>query len=455
MPRHVERYLKNMASNTLPPSNIDAEMSILGAIFVDTDALGRALEQITVDDFYREAHRKIFVAMCELSDSNEPIDFVTMSNALKNSGCLEEIGGTSYLLILTDYVPTSANVVYYAKIVAEKAKERRLITHAQAVISMIQDGLGVSVALEKFETGISAYISKDRSGPVSAAQVITESVKRLKMRYKNKGKLQGMTWGIDGLNDATSGIHRGELVIVAGRPSMGKSAFAGNILRAVCTDGNTAILFSLEMSRQDCMDRFIADRGNIKLHHLRNGRLEDVEWSHNQRACAEINAWKLFIDDTAGLSLREVKTKVKQQKKNGLDLVVIDYLQLMSVPAKENRVQSLGEISRGLKVLAREMDIAVILLSQLNRAVDGRADKRPLMSDLRDSGEIEQDADVILFPFREAAYCQECRDRNESHDIREHQAKSEIIIEKQRNGERNISIPTTWLGMFQRFEGTQ
>jgi replicative DNA helicase len=441
--------------NNLPPQNIDSEMSILGSVFIDQTSLDRIMSTLTIEDFYREAHRKILQAMLVLNDRNEPCDFVTMSALLKEQGYLEEVGGAAYLLMLADYVPTSANVAYYCKIVLEMATKRRFQAQAQQTLSMIESGSTSEEIAEKMESNLTGMFKQQHNEPVATPQLVKEAVKRLKGRYQQKGALQGMSWGIDGLDSVTNGIHRGELVIIAGRPSMGKSVMASNILRAACVSGKHGMLFSLEMSKEDCMDRFFADRGNIKLHHIRNGRLEDSEWIKCTNTCADITGWNLFIDDTPGVTLRDVKAKIKRQKRKGLDIAVIDYLQLMSIPAKDNRVQGLGEISRGLKIIARELDIAIILLSQLNRTVDSRPDKRPLMSDLRDSGEIEQDADVIIFPFRPAAYCPKCRDRAEddcNHIYREHQAQAEIIIEKQRNGERNISIPVAWMGMFQRFE---
>lgn len=438
----------------LPPSSIESEMAVLGSIFVDNSAIDKALGVLREDDFYKESHRKIFNVMMSLADRNEPMDFVTIVAELKKQSALEDVGGASYLLELTDFVFTSASIIHYGKIVAAKALDRRILAQAQETIAMIHSGQSSSEVLEKIESNLIRIVSPQRNEPVSAQTLVMESAKRLRNRVNNKGQLQGISWGIDGLDNATNGMHRGELIVIAGRPSMGKSAFVGNVLRSVCTNDLSSLLFSLEMSRVDVTDRFIADRGNIKFHHLRSGHLADVEWRNNTVTCEEIRNWKLFIDDTPGVTLREIKSKAKRQKRNGLDVLAVDYLQLMGVSTKENRVQSLGEISRGLKTLARELDIVVILLSQLNRSVDSRTDKRPLMSDLRDSGEIEQDADVILFPFRPAAYCQKCRDKvdDDSHSLREHQSEAEIIIEKQRNGERNISIPVAWFGQFQRFE---
>ena len=440
----------------IPPQSTEAEMSVLGSIFLDLECINIAYDlQLVATDFYKEEHRKIFDAMTMLSQAGDACDLVLMVDTLKQRGQLEEVGGAPYLLTLIDYVPTSASMAHYCKIVKERSIERRLIQDARAVIGMIQQGQTSQEVIASIESSLVTITNPLNVGPVGAHDLVMEAAKRVYARFKSPEKVQGISWGLESLDNKTNGIHRGELIIVAGRPSMGKTAFADNILRSACACGLSSAKFSLEMPRADVMDRIAADRGNIKLHHLRSGRLTDVEWSKYARVCEEIKGWKLHIDDTPGIPPHRIKSACKRLKKNGgLDLVVVDYLQLMGVPEKENRVQSIGAISRGLKQLARELDIAVILLSQLNRAVDGRPDKRPLMSDLRDSGEIEQDADVIILPFRPAAYCQKCRDKvdDESHNLWEHESKAEIIIEKQRNGERNISVPVAWLGMFQRFE---
>lgn len=441
----------------LPPQSPESEQAILGSVFIDDQCLDVILSIIKPDDLYREAHRKILNAMVQLQEMNEPCDLVTMVDLLGKCGELEEIGGAAYLLLLVDFVPTSANVVHYCKIVAEKSLDRRLITQAQETISMLHNGKSSTEVIDKIESNLVAMAVPQKLEPVGAAELVKESARRLRTRHSMKGQLQGMSWGITELNEATTGIQRGDLIIIAGRPSMGKTAFAGNVIRSACLTGKSALQFSLEMARVDCTDRYLADLGNIKYHHLRTGKLTDAEWAGNARACEEFRKLNLFIDDTPGVTFRQVKSKAKRQKRSavGLDLLVVDYLQLMGISGRENRTQQLGEISRGLKVLARELDIAVVLLSQLNRDVDKRPDKRPLMSDLRDSGEIEQDADVIIFPFRPAAYCAKCRKKvnDESHNYWEHQAEAEIIIEKQRNGERNLSIPVLWSGQYQRFEG--
>lgn len=431
-------------------------MSILGGIFLDNAMLDAVHGVVDASDFYRESHRLIFQAMSRVSGRNEPIDLITLSTELRNLGGLEQVGGGAYLAVLVDYVPMAANTLYYGRIVAQKAIERRLIQDAQEAIQILCTGGEVSDAVAKLEMAIQPATDRRGTAPVGMEQAVREACKKIERRYETKGMIQGLPYGLEDLDKKTSGMHPGELIIVAGRPSMGKSAFAGNVLTNVCSlPGKAALLFTLEMSRDDITDRLIASFG-VKYHRIRNGWLKEHDWSEVTRAASRLHEMRLFIDDTPGISLKDVRAKAKRQKQEGLDLVVIDYLQLMRIAnSKDNRVQGLGEITRGLKQLARELEIPIMLLSQLNRAVDSRPDTRPMMSDLRDSGEIEQDADVILFPYRPAAYCKKCRDRvnDGGHDYREHQAEAEIIIEKQRAGERNISIPACWIGEYQKFIG--
>ena len=440
------------STRIIPPQDIESEMAILGSVLMDNHSIDVAHAIIKVDDFYRQSHRLIFEAMTGLCDKGEPIDLVLLSQALKSCGRLEEIGGGGYLYTLADYVPTSVNMAHYCRIVKMKAEQRIVIQKAQEMIGMVNEGKDLSEILDHAET-ITATNHKSTE-PVDIKKIAMESVRIIENRYENRGKIQGIPYGIEDLDEATSGMHRGDLVVIAGRPSMGKSAFVGNIIRNVCNEGYSALFFTLEMSRTNIVERMVADIGNINSHRIRTGNLIPEDWPRSMKAYSRIAEWKLAIDDTAAVSLRDIKSKAKKAKKKGLDLVAIDYLQLMAVSGKENRTQSLGEISRGLKQLARELDLPVVLLSQLNRSVDSRGDKRPLMSDLRDSGEIEQDADIILFPFRPAAYCLQCKDRicDGQHDYHSHQMQAEIIIEKQRNGERNIGIPVAWIGEHQRFE---
>lgn len=443
-----------MKTDRVPPQNIEAEMSILGAVFVDNSAIDQVHGILVREDFYRESHRVIFGAMSELADQNEPVDIVSMTAVLKSAGTLEQVGGAAYLAFLIDYVFTSANVTYYCRLVADAAAARRVLQHAQAAMTKIYDGAPLEEVVSELEVATVPVASRRINEPVVARDVLRESFREMERRFESRGQVQGIPYGLPDLDSVTDGMHRGELIVIAGRPSMGKTTLALNVLENVSALGLHGLLFSLEMSRQNNMDKIMASHGKVKYQRIRSGKFEDGDWGRMTRASEAINRWSLHIDDTPGISLREVRTKARRLKKSGLDVLVIDYLQLMTLSARDNRVQALGEVSRGLKQLARDLDIAVVALSQLNRGVDSRDDKRPRMSDLRDSGEIEQDSDVILFPFRPAAYCQKCKDKQDfgDHNTREHQAKAEIIVEKQRNGERNISVPVVWLGEYQRFE---
>jgi replicative DNA helicase len=434
-----------------PPTSIESEIAVLCSILSDNACLDTVHTLLSAQDFYRESHRQIFTVMTELRDNNEPIDLITLVQALKKAGKLEESGGGAYLASIGDYDAYSFNVAHYCKIVAEMSQRRTILTTVKESAAMIYDH-----PIEDVLAMLSACTdlqSKGVSGPVGVKQALTESIRIIEQRYEAKGEIQGIPYGIEELDKVTDGMHRGDLIIIAGRPSMGKSALAGNIAATVCKSGLSPLVFNLEMSRSQIIDRALSDKGNLNHSTIRNGWLKENDWPKLLKAASTMHEWNLFIDDTPGIGLREIRAKAKKQKRDGLDLIEVDYLQLMRVDPKANRTQAIGEISRGLKQLARELDVPVILLSQLNRGVDSRPDKRPIMSDLRDSGEIEQDADVILFPYRPAAYCAKCKDRidDSDHGYHDHQMKAEIIVEKQRNGERNISIPVNWEGQYLRF----
>lgn len=443
--------MSDMQTRTLPQS-IEAEMAVLGGVFVDNEAILSVIELCRPEEFYRENHRKILNAMIKLSGKSRPIDLATMTEALKRSGELEAIGGAGYLATLIDYVPTSANIAHYCKIVKEKAHSRQVIDHAQKV---------VNAAYEE-KDDLESYIDNLLAGsaqravkqPVDAVSIAKMANKRLEARWNSKGSIQGIPYGIPSLDKVTNGLSRKDLIVVAGRPSMGKTAFVCNIMENICRAGYSGMLFSLEMSEEENSDRLMTSVGNVRYGSIRSGCFEDAEWSRLAVALNKIAGFKLHIDDTPAMSLHEIHAKCYRQKKKGLDVVGIDYLQLMKLNAKENRNQAIGEVTRGLKAIAKDLDIAIIVLSQLNRGLESRTDKRPMMSDLRESGEIEQDADVILFPYRPAVYCQQCKDKveNENHSTRKHQMAAEIIIGKQRKGESQINVPLVWMAKYQRFE---
>ena len=443
-----------MNERHIPPQSIESEMSVLGAVFLDGRAIDDVQETIEAEDFYRQPHRLIFQTMIDLSEGNKPIDLVTMTSAMQSAGTLEEAGGASYLVTLIDYVPTAANVRHYCRIVKDKSHKRALLIRTQEVQGMIYEDKPLDEVQDHLEKGI--VTEKTGNEPAPAKIVLREVTKNIEERYERRGQIQGIPYGIPELDELTNGMHRGDLIIVAGRPSMGKSAFAGNIAESVCgNSGMSALIFTLEMSRSDYMDRILSSHGHIKYHHILSGQLMDTEWARSANSMRTISEWGLHIDDTPAITFPSIRSKARKLKKTGLDLVVVDYLQLMLLPKKDNRVQAIGDVTRNLKQLARELDLPVVALSQLSRGVDSRPDKRPMMSDLRDSGEVEQDADVILFPFRPAAYCKDCKDKVDdgAHSYIDHQYKAEIIIEKQRKGPRNESVPVAWAGEYQKFRG--
>lgn len=417
--------------------------AIIGCLLLWPEEIDNVASTISAKDFYSEKCRIVY----EYLLTHDGGDLVTVSAALKGQVAAHE---------LTEWIShevTAAFLPRYCRELKEVSNKLSLFDLLGQVRTLAAEGTTQEM-LDKLETGVTALSGKQLSEPTDSKEMVMDAARRLKARVANKGAIQGIPYGIDKLDTATCGMHKGELIVVAGRPSMGKSAFAGNILENVCKAGKSGILFSLEMDKGNCMDRLIASAGSIKYGHIRSGHMDDADWSRISRASNDLMGYRLFMDDTPGISLREIKSKCRKLKKGGLDVVVVDYLQLMGTnTAVSNRVQAIGEISRGLKQMARELECSVVLLSQLNRSVDSRPDKRPNMSDLRDSGEIEQDADVILFPYRPAAYCPKCKDNIDDgdHNPADHKMIAEIIIEKQRNGERNIAVPVSWFGEYQRF----
>lgn len=400
------------------------------------------------DDFISQKHRACYLWMLE----NAEYDLVTLAHGLEGKVHAAELAGWSLAEITSAFLPK------YCRELREAVNRIRLYDLASDLRVMYQQKTFVEmrehieVTLAQLTTGPKRKTMRD------SKDLVLQTMRRVETRYERKGELAGIPYGWEPLDTKTNGMHRGDLIIVAGRPSMGKSAFAGNVFESVTNSGYRGVLFSLEMGHDQLMDRMTASVGRVKYGNIRSGSLEAHELDRFHEACTRMHRHTMKIDDTPNLSLSDLKTKCRKLKiEEGLDLAIVDYLQLMKLPTKENRVQAIGEISRGLKLLARELDVAVIALSQLNRGVDSRTDKKPTMSDLRDSGEIEQDADVIIFPFRPAAYCDKCRDRKDDgeHNSDRHQMIAEIIIEKQRNGERNLSIPMVWHGKYQRFDTRQ
>src|SRR5690606_12253957 len=414
----------------VPPQNMEAEQAVIGAALLQSEALITAMERVKSEDFYSTAHQLIFEAMIELGENNQPIDLVTLTAHLQDKGSLEEIGGVSYLAKLANSVPTAANVEYYAQIVEEKSMLRRLIRTATNIVS---DGYAsaddITSLLSDAEKKI-LEISNRRSssGFIYIRDALIEVFEKVENLYANKGGTTGIPSGFVDLDRMTAGFQRSDLIIVAAHPSVGKTAFALNIAQNVGVRAKeTVAIFSLEMSAAQLVQRMVCAEANVDATRLRTGNLEADDWEKLTMAIGSLSEANIFIDDTPGIMVADIRAKCRRLKKEkGLGMILIDYLQLISGRGKagENRQQEVSEISRTLKQIARELDVPVIALSQLSRGVEQRQDKRPMMSDLRESGSIEQDADIVSFLYRDDYYDKESEKKN----------IIEIIIAKQRNG---------------------
>lgn len=429
----------------IPPNNIEAEQSVIGAMLLDKNAITTASEILRSEDFYKEAHSKIYDAIMELHDRDEPVDLVTLVDNLRIKGILDVIGGVTYLSNLASSVPTTANVKYYAKIVEEKATLRRLIKSSSEIMDKCYSSTEeVPAILDKAEKDIfdiSQKVTTQDFEPMR--RILEKSFNNIEMLNKNKGALTGVPSGFPELDTKTSGFQKGDMVLIAARPSMGKTAFALNIAQyAAVRDGKTAAIFSLEMSKEQLVQRMLCSEANIDMLKLRTGNLDDEDWVRLARAAGPLASAKMYIDDTPGISITEMRSKCRRLKiEHGLDIIVIDYLQLMQGRGRsENRQQEVSDISRSLKALAKEMESPVIALSQLSRAPEARADHRPMLSDLRESGSIEQDADVVCFLYRDEYYNKETDKKN----------IAEVIIAKQRNGP-TCTVELAFIGQYTKF----
>jgi replicative DNA helicase len=417
------------ASFKLPPQNIEAEQSILGGVLIENDALNIVIEFLEDGDFYREAHQKIFKCMIALSEKNEPLDLITLTNELKKKKELEEIGGASYLASLVESVPTAANIAYYAKIVKEKSILRKLISTAtQIVTQSYQEGKDLEDFLDEAEQAI-FRISENQVRPAfyPIKEIVKESFKVIERLYEKKELITGVPSGFKDLDRKTAGFQNADLIIVAGRPSMGKTALCLNIAQhaAINAKVSTAI-FSLEMSKEQLAIRMLCSEARVDSARLRSGFLSESDWPKLTMAAGALSDAPIFIDDSAAISVLELRAKARRLKADrGLGLVIVDYLQLMrGRSGVERREQEISEISRSLKALAKELNIPVVAISQLSRKAEDRPGRKPQLSDLRESGAIEQDADVIIFIYRDEVY-------NPDSD---HKGTAEVIIGKQRNG---------------------
>jgi replicative DNA helicase len=414
----------------LPPQSLDAEQAVLGALLVSGDGVSRIVDIVEPEFFYRKAHQVIYAAMLDLFDKNEPIDIVTVSQYLKDEGKLDNVGGRQYITDLSLSVATTANLEYYAKVVQEKALLRLLIKAGTEIVSSCYEETEADVALDKAEHMIFSLAQRRNMQQLMHIKHIVESsFQKIEERYENRDTLSGVSSGFYDLDAMTSGFQASDLVIIAARPSMGKTAFVLNIAQHVAVEQNLPVaVFSLEMSKEQLVQRMLCAEAKIDANRLRTGLMHTNDWTHLAVAMGRLGEAPIYIDDSAMINALEIRAKcrrLKSEMKGQLGLVVIDYIQLMQGrKVTDNRVQEVSEISRSLKQLAREINVPVLALSQLSRAVETRQNKRPMLSDLRESGSIEQDADIVMFIYRDEYYNPESEQRGEA----------EIIIAKQRNG---------------------
>ena len=415
----------------VPPQNIEAEQAVLGAMLIKKEAIAEVSQILSANDFYREAHRLIFEAMMALFNKNEAVDLITVTEQLRKTEQLEKVGGIAAVTSLANAVPTAANVEYHARIVSEKAQLRNLINAATEIAgTAYEDNDDVSEVMDKAEKRILEVAAHQTGGAfVPIGEILMGTFAKIEQLYESKGGLTGLSSGFKDLDKLTSGLQASDLILVAARPSMGKTAFTLNIATYVAVHEKEPVaFFSLEMSKEQLVQRMLCSEGGIDSQRLRIGQLEDADWSHLITAANRLNEAPIFIDDTAGITIMELRSKARRLKaEHGLKLIIIDYLQLMQGrPGKngDNRQQEISEISRSLKALARELDVPVIALSQLSRSVESRQVKRPMLSDLRESGSLEQDADIVMFLYREDYYTPETENKN----------ITEIIVAKHRNG---------------------
>jgi replicative DNA helicase len=434
----------------LPPQNLDAEQSVLGAILIDNNALTRALEILDPEDFYKMSHRKIFFAMTELFDKNEPIDLITLTDELKKNDELEAVGGIAYLSLMVNMVPTAANVKYHSHIVREKALLRGLLLSANEIAGKVyEDNLDAEDLVDYAERSIFRISDKRvKASFVTLREVIRDSFEMIEHLYDKKETITGVPSGFRDLDDLTTGFQKGDLIVVGGRPSMGKTAFALNIAQHVGLELREPVaIFSLEMAKEQLAIRMLCAEAMVNSNSIRKGFIKKEDWHKLTSAASNLTGAPVFIDDTSGITVLELRAKARRLKiEHGLSLVIVDYLQLMRGKGSfERREQEISDISRSLKALSKELSVPVIAVSQLNRSVEQRRPPKPILADLRESGAIEQDADVILFLYRDEVYNKESK-----------KGHAEVIIAKQRNGPTGtvnlafMSSCTRFLNIFDR-----
>ena len=426
------------------PQSIEAEKSVLGSMMIDKNVIAQAVEILSAEDFYRDAHKYIFKSIVEMYQRDEPIDEITLLEHLKSTDRLEKSGGISYITEIGSSVLTTANVKSYIKIVEDKATLRKLIDSSTKIIeSCYNNQDDVEKVIDVAEQKIFDLAEKKSSSDFEPlSDILERGFEQIETLFNNKGEVTGVGSGFKDLDDLTSGFQKGDMILIAARPSMGKTTFALNIAEhAALREGKSVVIFSLEMSKEQLAYKLLCSEANVDMLKLRTGNLEDKDWENIARASGPLSSAKIYIDDTAGVSIMEMRSKCRRLKiEYGIDLILIDYLQLMSGSGEESRQQEVSEISRNIKAIAKEMQCTVIALSQLSRAPEQRADHRPMLSDLRESGSIEQDADLVMFLYRDEYYNKETEEKN----------VAECIIAKQRNGPVG-NVKLAWIGQFSKF----
>lgn len=433
----------------IPPHSVEAEQSVLGSMLIDRDAIASASEVLSGDDFYRPDHKIIYDAMIELYQKNSPVDLVTLKNRIEEKGVLDQIGGINYLSDLAASVPTSVHIKQYVKIVEDKAMLRRLIKASDNIAALSYGGQeDLDVIMSQAEEDIFNISQGRRSEDFSHIhEILLKSFDKIEAISRNSESVTGIATGFYDLDYKTAGLQPSDMVLIAARPSMGKTAFALNVAQFAALKGNVpTAIFSLEMSKDQLVNRMLCSEAMVDAQKLRTGGLGDEDWIRIARAMGPLSEAPIYIDDTPGINIMDMRAKCRKLKlEKGLGLILIDYLQLMTGAGKnESRQQEISEISRSLKALAREVGAPVVALSQLSRACESRADHRPMLSDLRESGAIEQDADVVMFLYRDEYYNPDTEAKNQG----------ELIIAKQRNGPTG-TVHLAWLGQYTKFANLQ
>ncbi|MBU3144551.1 replicative DNA helicase [Clostridium sp. CF012] len=426
------------------PYNLEAEQSVIGSMLIDKTAISRAVEVLKGDDFYRDSHKVIFNAIFDLYQKDTPIDMITLLEHLRSSEKLEASGGITYITEISNSIPSTANLSSYIKIVDDKSILRKLIRASTEIMENCynkQDD--VEAVMDLAEQKVFNIAERKNSSDFEPMNTVLErGFLEIERIFNNKGETTGISSGFPELDEKTAGFQKGDMILIAARPSMGKTTFALNLAEyAALRGGKSVAIFSLEMSKEQLSYKLLCSEANVDMSKLRHGSLEDKDWENIAKASGPLAAAKIFIDDTAGTSVMDMRSKCRKLKmEHGIDMIVIDYLQLMSGSNPESRQQEVSEISRSIKALAKEMQCPVIALSQLSRAPEQRADHRPMLSDLRESGSIEQDADLVMFLYRDEYYDPETEDKN----------VAELIIAKQRNGPVG-TVRLAWIGQFSKF----